>query len=75
MKNLDIFSIRVKELRVARDITQSQLGDAIGIKKQAINDIEHGRTKTTLDKARLLADYFDVSLDYLVGRSDDPTRH
>ena len=37
--------------------------------------MEHGRSKTTLDKAILLADYFDVSLDYLVGRTDDPKRY
>jgi transcriptional regulator with XRE-family HTH domain len=70
----NIFSVRVKKLRQSRNITQTQLGNIIGIKAQAINDIEHGRVKTTLDRAMTLADYFDVSLDYLVGRSDDPAR-
>lgn len=72
MENL--FSARLKELRAAKNMTQGALGEAVGIKKQAINDMEHGRAKTTLDRAIALADFFNVSLDYLVGRSDDPAK-
>jgi hypothetical protein len=36
--------------------------------------MEHGRNKTTLDRAILLADFFDVSLDYLCGRSESRER-
>lgn len=69
------FGQRVKNLRLTSKLTQSQLGEAIGLSKQAVNDIEQGRRDTTLSKLITLADYFDVSLDYLVGRSDDPARH
>jgi transcriptional regulator with XRE-family HTH domain len=72
MYDNNIFSVRVKELRMGSKLTQSALGEAIGLTKQAVNDIEHNRKKTTLDRACALADYFGVSLDYLVGRSDDP---
>lgn len=75
MNNTNIFSENVKLLREQANLSQSELGSAIGISKQTVNDIEHGRSKTTLDRAISLADYFNVSLDYLVGRSDDPTRH
>ncbi len=75
MNNTNIFSENVKLLREQANLSQSELGSAIGISKQTVNDIEHGRSKTTLDRAIILADYFNVSLDYLVGRSDDPTRH
>lgn len=68
------FADRLKELRLKSNMSQSAVGEAIGIKKQAINDMEHNRCKTSLDKAIALADYFDVSLDYLVGRSDNPER-
>lgn len=74
MVNKDIFSRRLKELRISKNLSQGALGEIIGIKAQAINDMEHGRIKTTLDRAIALADYFDVSIDYLVGRSDDPRR-
>lgn len=66
------FSERISLLRKLNNISQSMLGTAIGLSKQAINDIEKGRSKTTLDKAQLLADYFDVSIDYLTGRTDVP---
>jgi transcriptional regulator with XRE-family HTH domain len=74
MESNNLFSSRLKELRIARGLTQSALGAVIGIKAQGVNDMEHNRIKTTLDKVCALADYFDVSLDYLVGRSDDPGR-
>lgn len=71
----NLFSVRLRELRLSKQLSQSALGQVIGIKAQAINDMEHGRVKTTLDRAVALADFFDVSLDYLVGRSDDPAMH
>ena len=55
-------------------MTQKQLGDIVGLSMQAVNDIEKGRRDTTLIKLLAIADCFNVSIDYLVGRSDDPTR-
>jgi len=75
MKTINLFSDKLKELRKTHNLSQVELGKAIGLSKQTINDIEHNRSKTTLDRAIVIADYFNVSLDYLVGRSDDPTRH
>jgi DNA-binding XRE family transcriptional regulator len=72
--NNNMLSIRLKELRNSRNHSQKTLGEAIGLSMQTINDIEKGRSNTTLEKAIAIADYFDVSLDYLVGRSDDPKR-
>ena len=68
----NIFSIRLYELRKSRNISQAALGAAVGLSKQTINDIEKGRSKTIIDRAILLADYFNVSLDYLTGRTDEP---
>jgi len=71
----NIFSIRLKELRKSRKLSQTAFGEIIGLKAQAINDMEHERIKTTLDRAVLIAKSFNVSLDYLVGLSDDPKIH
>ena len=68
------FSVRLRELREARSLKQPALANAIHISKQTINDFEHARTNPSVKTLLALADYFDVSLDYLVGRSDDPTR-
>ena len=42
----------------------------LGVTPTQISDMERGRRTTTLEKAVELADYFGVSLDYLVGRTD-----
>ena len=70
----NIFSERVQILRKQANLSQQALGDNVGLSKQAINDIEKGRRITALDKVCNLADFFDVSLDYLTGRSDNPKR-
>ena len=74
MISKNTFSTRLKDLRLSQNLSQAALGEIIGIKAQAINDMELGRIKTTLDRAIALADYFNVSLDYLCGRSDNPER-
>lgn len=70
-----IFGERIRALRSNKNLTQQQLGEAIGLSKQAINDIEKGRRKTTIDKAILIARAFDTTIEYLVGETNDPTRH
>jgi len=55
-----------------RNIKQSDLGEAVGLTYTAVSDIERGRRTTTLEKLVALADYFDVSVDYLIGRTDNP---
>lgn len=58
-----------------RHFTQRQVADGIGIAEQAYQRYEYGRTVPSALALIALADFFNVSLDYLVGRSDDPTRH
>ena len=75
MNSENIFGKRIKELRIAKKLTQLQLGEIVGLSKQSINDIEKGRRETSIAKMILLAKALKTSLDYLVGESDDPTRH
>ena len=75
MFNQTIFCGRLKTLRIQQNLTQSQFGAILGISKPAISDIERGRRTTTIEKLVEIADYFDVSVDYLVGRSDNPQSH
>ena len=69
------FGAHLKELRKSRGITQKQLALAISASERGIQQYELGERKPTYDMLIALADYFDVSLDYLVGRSNDPKRH
>ncbi len=68
------FSLRLKELRTSRNLTLQQLGENIGSTKATMGNLENSNKQPSLQMVVALADYFDVSLDYLVGRSDDPTR-
>lgn len=70
-----IFGSRVRSLRQQQGISQSTIATYLGVTKTQISDIENGKIATTIEKLYALADYFNVSLDYLVGRSDDPARH
>jgi transcriptional regulator with XRE-family HTH domain len=72
---MNIFSERIKQLRNKNNLTRKQLGDIIGVTEMAIKEIEYGHNKTNLDRIMVLADYFNVSLDYLVGRTDNPNSH
>lgn len=66
----NIFSARLRELRLAKGISQSQLANELGAIKQRVNNWETGVSLPPLEMTSALADYFNVSLDYLVGRSD-----
>ena len=68
----EIFDNRIKFLRKQKNIKQSELGEKIGLTYTAISDIERGRRTTTIEKLVALADYFEVSIDYLMGRTDNP---
>lgn len=69
------FSERLKELRTSKGLTMEQLGKKIESTRGTISNFENGNKKPSLDMLIKLADYFDVSIDYLVGRTDDPKLH
>lgn len=66
----NIFSSRLIELRKEKKISTRALASEIGISQQAISQFEKGLTYPHVNTLTALADYFDVSLDYLCGRSD-----
>lgn len=74
MFNNEIFCERLRLLRQKGNLTLEQVGKDFAVSKQTVSRWEVGDRLPALNIAVALADYFDVSLDYLVGRSDDPTR-
>ena len=75
MIDRNFFSNRLKTLKTDKNVTAVDIAKALSITKQSVHTWENMKTIPSSDKLLELADYFDVSLDYLVGRSDDPTRH
>ncbi len=65
----------LRRFRKEKKITQVQAAKAAGISEAMYQFYEYGKSEPTASVLIALADYFDVSLDYLVGRSDDPARH
>ncbi|PFD33595.1 transcriptional regulator [Bacillus cereus] len=63
---------KIKDLRKNNKITQEQLGNAIGVSKMAISYFEKGKKSPGRESLEKIADYFDVTTDYLLGRSEDP---
>lgn len=64
------FGSRLKEIRKSKGVTQKQLAIAIGGSERGIQNYELNERKPAFDVLIALADFFDVSLDYLCGRSD-----
>ena len=64
-----------KRFRKYAKITQKQAAQAARVAERLYQSYEYGKVVPSALVLIALADYFDVSLDYLVGRSDDPTRH
>jgi len=66
------FPERLLSLRKERKLTQKQIYEAIGMSMLGYQRYEYGTREPAFRSLLALADYFDVSLDYLVGRSDNP---
>jgi len=65
------FSERVLELRKIKNLTQNDVAKITELSVMQIRRYEKGSHFPSLPTAIVLADYFDVSLDYLAGRSDE----
>lgn len=61
---------RLKELREDRDLTQLQLANILGISQRNYSYFETGKTNLTADILMKLAAFYDVSIDYLLYRTD-----
>jgi len=62
---------RLKEIRVDRDYKQSDVADALGIKQQQYSEYERGIVLISIEKLNVLADFYNTSIDYLIGRTDE----
>ena len=64
----NLFSVRLKELRLRHGFNQEELAKQIGIKQNSYSDWEHGKCKPNYEKLEKIADFFGVSLDWFFGR-------
>lgn len=69
------FPERIIQIKNDKKLMQKDIAANIGVHVRTYQYYEKGQKEPTLSVLIALADYFNVSLDYLVGRSDDPAQH
>lgn len=62
---------RIKELREANGMTQSGMAKKLSVTRSTVNAWEMGTNKPSLDKLADIADLFQVTTDFLIGRSSE----
>ena len=67
---MNIFSKRLKELRQGKGLTLKEVSAALGLSLMAYAHYEHGDRQPSIDTIRKICDFFEISADYLIGRSD-----
>ena len=67
---MKIFSERLKELRTEKKLLQKDLAIILGTSNSSICDWECGRAQPDMEMIIKIADYFQVTADYLLGRTD-----
>ena len=60
----------IKLLRARRGLSQQQLASVINVSQQSINKYENHDVEPNIDTLCAIADYFNVSIDFLIGRTD-----
>jgi transcriptional regulator with XRE-family HTH domain len=69
---MDTVGSRLKLLRASTNLSQKAIGEKIGTKQSAINRYENDQSELSYKMLLLYADFFDVSLDYIFCRTNDP---
>ncbi|MED4936290.1 helix-turn-helix transcriptional regulator [Heyndrickxia coagulans] len=63
---------RLRDLREKRKLTQKELAEKLNIPNQNISNYERDFRQPDYETLQMLADFFDVTTDYLIGRSNKP---
>lgn len=64
---------RLSEIRKSKGIARKEVIELLNVTRTQISDIENGKSGTTLDRLYQLCEFYQVSADYLLGITDDPT--
>lgn len=67
---MNLFAKRLKELRKEKNLLQAELGKQFGVGRTTITSWEGGNSEPNFDMLIAIADFFEVPIDYLLGRTD-----
>ncbi len=65
---------RIKDLREDNDLSQSVIAKVIKTTQQQYSKIELGKSDISGEKLKLLAEFYNISADYILGLTDEPRR-
>lgn len=71
---MEEIAIKIKQLRIEKELTQSELAKMLNVKKTTLGAWERGTNEPPLFYVIKLADYFNVTIDYLTGREEEDGR-
>lgn len=69
------YNERIREIREDNFLTQQKIADLLHIGQRTYADYESGKTRIPVDSLMILAQYYNVSLDYISGASDIKTEY
>ena len=67
---MKIYSERIRQLRARRGLSQDQLAAALGVSRSAVSMYETSQREPDFETCEAIADFFNIDMDYLLGRSD-----
>ena len=68
-----MYELRIRDLREDKDLNQTQLATLLQVHQTTYSDYELGRVNVPVSALHKLADFYNVSVDYLLGRTDVKT--
>ena len=70
----NVFPVRLRKLRERRGVSRSVVSELCGLNKSAVRRYERGEVEPNMKALVSMSNYFEVSVDYLIGLSDNPHR-
>lgn len=66
--------MRLKDLREDNDVKQKQLAEYLNIKQNTYSQYENGKREIPIEMLWKLADFYNTSIDYIIGRTENPNK-
>lgn len=65
-----MYQMRIRDLREDRDLNQKEIAELLQVHQTTYSDYELGKVNIPVSALHKLADFYGVSIDYLLGRTD-----
>lgn len=72
---MTVFHLKIKEFRKTINLTQKQMAERLNISERAYQYYESGQREPNLDTLFDISNVFDISIDYLLGKTNNPSSH